>query len=1029
MFVKLKVVIAKAVSVILVVFLCLAISPITALATTGCSIQKVYTDKARYNPGNTVTITVAIQNSTSQAIGATLNLNITHLGTTTYTNTQSVTVPANSTLNKTITWTAPSTDYTGYLVAADLNDSVYVDSAVDVSSTATRFPRYGYTSDFSSGETQAQSQSLMNTLSQDYHIDMVQYYDWMYRHELDFPDSSSTSWNDLFGNTISQSTIQQRINAGHNNNQVAMAYQMANMALEGYSSNGVSPQWGIYSSPTNHNISYDPSTPSTINSIMQLIFPLEGNPGPIMFDMFPGNVNWQNYIIGQYKSAINRLGFDGIQMDQMGNFWGNSLKYNYSGSVIDLADSFSSIVNNAKTQLTTNNSAKNIVTMNIVNGATPSTDTFSSHDIINNANTDFDFSEIWENSPTYNSLKQFVEYQKATNNKALEIAAYMNYYDNAGTAYDAASATRSGLTSTSNNGTNYVTGFTTGSYVSFSVTAPEAGDYTLIFNYTNGNSVRATKNVYIDGSQLMVANFDPTRPGMIPTSASWTDWSTSSASTNPKMIYLTAGTHTIKIQQDSANSGDIDLNNLTLGTFNDASVRLTDDVLAACGANHIEMGTGLGEANSSSSYSDAVMLGSPYYPAADKVMRNNLRTAMKNEYNFTTAYENLLYDTDINAADGGTQNISITGQSVSGSGEAGKIFFIPKQKGNTYGILNLVNLTAETDTTWRNVTTTPTTLTNLAVKYYIPYNKTVSSINVATPDNGNCASASLSFTTGTDSTGTYVSFTVPSLAYWDMIYLKWTSSTEPTLYEAESSIKSGVTTSTSHAGYTGTGFVDGFGAVNSSVTFNIDVPTTGYYMFNFKYANDTGATCYRDLILDNSDAGAATFYNQSSWDTWANSEVGMNLKAGRHTLVMLTTSTYGGYINLDNVSVHPAYEAETATLTNTTADTSHTGYTGTGFVDGFAEVGDKVTFAVNVATAGTYSLNFRYANDDGVTATKHIYVDGTSIGVLSLPTLTSWDAWSTASMSATLSAGAHTICISYDSSDDHAINLDNLTLS
>jgi hypothetical protein len=41
----------------------------------------------------------------------------------------------------------------------------------------------------------------------------------------------------------------------------------------------------------------------------------------------------------------------------------------------------------------------------------------------------------------------------------------------------------------------------------------------------------------------------------------------------------------------------------------------------------------------------------------------------------------------------------------------------------------------------------------------------------ATPDSRTGRMTALSFTTGSNSNGNYVQFTLPSLAYWDMVYL------------------------------------------------------------------------------------------------------------------------------------------------------------------------------------------------------------------------------------------------------------------
>jgi GH15 family glucan-1,4-alpha-glucosidase len=909
-----------AISMLLFCLCSSVVSPVPVLAENGCVLDNVYTDKAMYSPGNTVTITAVITNPGTSQVSTALNVNVFYLETSQWTHSTNVVVAAGATVLQNITWAAPATDFRGYLVRVDLGDSIYKTTAVDVSSDITRFPRYGYTVDFPAGETAAQSNELIDELARDYHINVVQYYDWMYRHEKNFPDSG-TSWEDLFGNTIAQSSIQQRIDRGHANNQKAMAYQMAYMAREGYTDYSVSKEWGLYRNRS-YNTSYNESDASTISNLDQLNFPLEGNPFPVLFAMNPANTSWQRHMTDQYKAAVNTLSFDGIQVDQMGNFWGNIGKYDYWGNYVDLGKTFSDFVNQAKAVLTTNNPGRNYITMNAVNGGSPENDSFSSWDVAKNADTDFDFSEIWENSNTYSKLKDYAQWQRRSNGKTMVFAAYMNQYDNEGTVYQAESASNNGLTQGMDGGVTYVTGFeTAGDYSSYSITAPEAGTYTLIFRFANGNSTRATKSIYVDGSKIMTAKFDPTRTGLIPASASWSSYSTEAAFTTPKTLYLSAGTHTVKIQHDSSDLGDIRLDSVTLGTFDEDSVRLTNALIASSGAMHVEMGTGLDMANGTSSYSDAVMLGHPYYPKAYKVMRDSLRNAMKSHYNFITAYENLLYDTDITTGDGGLQNFGITGESVSGAGEAGKIYIIPKNKGDNYGILHMINLTAENDTDWRNPTATPAVKSNLEVKYYIPYHKSVQNVYWASPDTNQCISSQITFTTSTDSIGKYISFTVPSLKYWTMVYLKWGTQSEASPYEAESSIKSGVTTNTNHAGYTGAGFVDGFGELYDSVTFDIETATEGYYTLKFRYSNATGSECSRELIVDNYSAGKTTFLNLSSWDTWSIAEKGVYLKPGRHRLVLLRTPAYAGYINLDNLVVESLEESARSLYMNNWNDT------------------------------------------------------------------------------------------------------------
>lgn len=146
------------------------------------------------------------------------------------------------------------------------------------------------------------------------------------------------------------------------------------------------------------------------------------------------------------------------------------------------------------------------------------------------------------------------------------------------------------------------------------------------------------------------------------------------------------------------------------------------------------------------------------------------------------------------------------------------------------------------------------------------------------------------------------------------------------------------------------------------------------------------------------------------------------------TLVKLPSSASARTIVLSGID-KSGYEAEFATRVNATTNTNHTGYTGTGFVDSFAASGSSVTFDVNSTAGSNHQLRFRYANATGGTTTRTIYVDGVSVGILSLPTLANWDTWGIATLSTSLTTGKHTIKIAYDAGNTGAINLDNLIVA
>jgi hypothetical protein len=122
------------------------------------------------------------------------------------------------------------------------------------------------------------------------------------------------------------------------------------------------------------------------------------------------------------------------------------------------------------------------------------------------------------------------------------------------------------------------------------------------------------------------------------------------------------------------------------------------------------------------------------------------------------------------------------------------------------------------------------------------------------------------------------------------------------------------------------------------------------------------------------------------------------------------------------------YQAEAAALAGgAKVNADHTGYTGSGFVDGYWNVGAMTTFTVNVSSSGRYKVTLRYANssdDKNATRTLHIYVNGVEARQTHLPTLANWDMWDYKTESLALSAGDNTITYQYDPCDSAHVNLD-----
>ncbi len=84
-------------------------------------------------------------------------------------------------------------------------------------------------------------------------------------------------------------------------------------------------------------------------------------------------------------------------------------------------------------------------------------------------------------------------------------------------------------------------------------------------------------------------------------------------------------------------------------------------------------------------------------------------------------------------------------------------------------------------------------------------------------------------------------------------------------------------------------------------------------------------------------------------------------------------------INVRTYAQDTKYEAEDAQKSGTTVATSHKGFSGTGYVTGFDNDGDKVTFTFNIEKEGNYQLYIGFSTPNG-TKNNIVYINGSNQG-------------------------------------------------
>jgi hypothetical protein len=121
------------------------------------------------------------------------------------------------------------------------------------------------------------------------------------------------------------------------------------------------------------------------------------------------------------------------------------------------------------------------------------------------------------------------------------------------------------------------------------------------------------------------------------------------------------------------------------------------------------------------------------------------------------------------------------------------------------------------------------------------------------------------------------------------------------------------------------------------------------------------------------------------------------------------------------------YEAENATISQGAVNSDHAGFTGTGFVNYDNLTGSYVQWSVSVATAGSTSLAFRFANGTTTARPMTIAVDGATVATPSFAGTGAWTTWATTPVTATLTAGAHTVRATATTANGGP-NVDSLTV-
>jgi dextranase len=363
-------------------------------------IRDVTTAKARYNPGETASILVDLNNPGPDTNGV-LSVRILRLAEVVAAMHRDVALPQGSTQTLVFPWQTPTDDFQGYGVDVDLvvggkaRDSR--SSAIDVSSDWTRFPRMGFFSEYPAGDD---AQSKAAALAK-FHLNAIQFYDWKWTHDrlvpIDTDGQPLNVFTQVGGRVQSFQTVKDKIAALHARNMAALSYTL----MYGDSGNDTPEhvEWAAFKKPNSTRLEdirrHDAGTYK-------------------IWVMDVSNPEWKAHIFGQFRDALAQAGFDGIHLDNLGG--DGCYKYN-SDVGIPEREEFPNFIAEARAALRARHPRAVVTHNDVMGNYLPE---------IARSDANVYYSEVWSRH-TYRDLRDNVlEAQAAGHGKPVVLAAYIN---------------------------------------------------------------------------------------------------------------------------------------------------------------------------------------------------------------------------------------------------------------------------------------------------------------------------------------------------------------------------------------------------------------------------------------------------------------------------------------------------------------------------------------------------------------------------------------------------------------------------
>ena len=407
------------------------VTPVTEVTEQNLNGDAYLTDpettKAAYSKTDgDINYSVVVSNPTAETKTMTVNLTLQHASEIIGQDNVDLTLAA-GTSAKVSNLTVASewlTNNTGYLVTISVNDKSGSTlsskrAGLSVEDDWTVFPRYGIVA----GSPTDQNSILVKNLEayrkelelmKSMNINSYFFYDAYSEATDPFPegvDSFVQKWNTWSHTQVDTKAVKELVDQVHKSGAVAMLYNMISA-----DSNPKNPALPLAALAYNFYDSFGKKgEPMT--------YTIGDNPTQVYYN--PANPDWQKYIAGVMKSAMDRMGFDGWQGDTIGDNRVTDYEHRNSSDEADsymMSDSYASFINAMKDLM----GEKYYITINDVNGG--------NDDKLAKARQDVVYNELWTNGGSvipgrmqvaYGDLKARIDMVRNKTGKSLIVGAYM----------------------------------------------------------------------------------------------------------------------------------------------------------------------------------------------------------------------------------------------------------------------------------------------------------------------------------------------------------------------------------------------------------------------------------------------------------------------------------------------------------------------------------------------------------------------------------------------------------------------------